>query len=51
MMHPTTVPNKSITAYIMRVDVELRHAGHAAHREHAVLPQQHASCNNKKYAN
>lgn len=28
----------------MRVDVELRHAGQAAHSEHAVLPQQQASC-------
>lgn len=43
MIHPTTVPNRSMMAYIIRVDVELRHAGQAVHKEHAALPQQQAS--------
>ena len=45
-MQAAMVPKSSITAYMMRVDVELRHDGHAEQqRLHAALPQQHASCN------
>lgn len=46
VMQAATVPSRSITAYMMRVDVELRQDGHAEqHRPHAALPQQHANCN------
>jgi hypothetical protein len=49
-MHAAIVPSSNITAYIMRVDVELRHDGHAEqHRLHAALPQQHASCSKNNY--
>lgn len=44
-MQAATVPSSSITAYMMRVDVELRHDGQAEqHNPQAALPQQHASC-------
>lgn len=40
----TMAPNRSIMAYIKRVDVEFLHDGHAEqHSEHAVPVQQHAS--------
>lgn len=43
-MHAIIVPANNITAYIILVDVELRHDGQAVQqREHAALPQQHAS--------
>lgn len=49
MIHAVTAPNNNISAYIIRVDVEFLHDGQAEqHREHAVLPQQHASCK-KRY--
>lgn len=38
------VDKSSIKAYIIRLEVEFLHDGHAEqHREHAALPQQHAS--------
>lgn len=38
------VPNSNIKAYIILVDVELRHDGQALqHNEQAALPQQQAS--------
>ena len=43
MRQAVTVPTRSISAYMMRVVVELRELGQAAqHKEHAVLPKQHA---------
>lgn len=42
-MNDTTVPRRSITAYINLEDVEFVHDGHAAqHMEQAALPQQAA---------
>lgn len=43
-MHANIVPNNNIKAYIILVDVELRHDGQALqHNEHAALPQQQAN--------
>ncbi len=43
-MHDMTVPTINMIAYIIRVDVELRHDGQAAqHNEQAALPQHQAS--------
>lgn len=43
------VPTNNIIAYIIRVEVEFRHEGHAEqHNEQAALPQQQASWNYKK---
>lgn len=43
-MHAIIVLISSITAYIIRVEVELRHDGQAEqHKPHAALPQQQAS--------
>ena len=45
MTAATIVPNNSIKAYTMRVEVEFLHEGHALqHKLHAALPKQHASC-------
>lgn len=45
IIQATIVPINNIIAYIIRVEVEFRHDGHAAqHNEQAALPQHHASC-------
>lgn len=45
-MQATMVVTNSIKAYIIRVDVEFLHDGHAEqHNEQAALPQQQASLN------
>lgn len=44
-MQAAIITSSSMTAYMSRVEVELAHDGHAEqHKEHAALPQQHASC-------
>lgn len=43
-MHATMVPNSIMMAYMMRLEVEFLHDGHAEQqRLHAADPQQHAS--------
>lgn len=45
-MPETMAPTNNMRAYINRVDVELRHDGHAAqHNEQAVPVQQQANYN------
>lgn len=45
-MQAVIVPTSNMIAYIMRVEVELRHEGQAVqHNPHAALPQQQASWN------
>lgn len=45
-MHAAIVPSSSINAYIILVEVEFLHDGHAEQqREQAALPQQQASWN------
>lgn len=47
-MQAAMVLNSSMTAYMIRVDVEFRQDGHAEqHRLQAADPQQHANCQNK----
>lgn len=47
-MQAAMVPSSSMTAYIIRVDVELRHDGQAEqHKLQAALPQQQANCQEK----
>lgn len=47
IIHETTVPTSNMMAYMILVEVEFRHEGHAAqHNEQAALPQHHASYKN-----
>lgn len=51
-MHAATVEISNMSVYMRRDDVELVHDGHAEqHREHAVLPQQQASCKSNDMIN
>lgn len=44
MIHEVIAPKSNKRAYIIREEVEFLHVGQAEqHKEHAVLPQQHAS--------
>jgi hypothetical protein len=44
MIAPVAAPKSSIKAYMMRLDVELRHDGHAVHKQDAAVEvQQQAS--------
>lgn len=44
VMQAAIVPMSNINAYMILVDVEFLHDGHALqHKEHAALPQQHAN--------
>nr|CAI5866004.1 unnamed protein product [Callosobruchus analis] len=51
VMQAAIVPTNNINAYMILVEVEFLHDGHAEqHKEQAALPQQHASYNkNIKY--